>query len=582
MKRFDFFQRIKRFGSVCAALAMIVGIFVGATGCALFAGKENTGAAIDYTEANYRMDAAPNAVKSNFTDQLTVLPTDEIPFEPGIEFNTEEYDVFKENRFLSTQKYPLSTFAADVDTASYANIRRQLGQGIMPQTDSVRIEEMLNYFTYDYERPADGDVLGVDLELTNTPWNTETQLLRIGVVTADPAGKELKDVANNLVFLIDVSGSMSDPDKLPLVKRSFLGLVETLGENDTVSIVTYASTDAVVLEGESGEEKTKIMTAIENLEAGGATYGSAGIRRAYEIAEENFIKGGNNRVILATDGDLNVGVSSTGDLIKLIEVKRDSDIFLSVLGFGYGNLKDDKMEALANHGNGQYNYIDTISEARKVLFEEAGQNLVTVAKDVKLQVDFNSANVKGYRLIGYENRAMADEDFADDTKDGGELGAGHRMTAIYELVLPGSKMEIPNTESKYNETNEKQESKDNTDELLTVNIRYKEPTGTQSKLISVPLKDDTFTDKPDDNTKLASAVAAFGMLLRESDFCGNADYDMVLNILNEIKRPDDYVVELKDLVEEAESLSSGAFPRRRTEKILPGINVDKTTPTYIE
>ena len=337
-----------------------------------------------------------------------------------------------------------------------------------------------------------------------------------------------------------------------------MGLTETLNENDTVSIVTYASQEAVVLDGVNGEEKAAIMTAIENLTAGGSTHGSAGIQAAYKLAEENFIQGGNNRVILATDGDLNVGVTGDGELTRLIEKKRDTGIFLSVLGFGSGNLKDSKMEALADHGNGQYSYIDTIYEARKVLQEEVGQNLVTVAKDVKIQVDFNSAKVAGYRLIGYENRKMAAEDFDDDTKDGGEMGAGHRMTALYELVMPGSGQEIAKTGSKYERKGTDQAGAPESDELLTVNIRYKDPQGDQSKLISRPLTEDDYQAEADDNTKLAASLAAFGMLLRKSNYSKDATYQMVGSLLNELTETDDYVEELKQLVKEAERLDDGA------------------------
>jgi Ca-activated chloride channel family protein len=547
MKQLLHKKRIKRIGTAVLAAALGAGLLFGSAGCAVFRmlDPEKGGEADGY----YKDESyAPGG------EYLTMMPIDE-PQEP---FNTEEYDVFEENRFLSTESHPLSTFAADVDTASYANVRRQLNAGQMPNQDSVRIEEMINYFRYNYRQPKSGEVLAVDMQMTDTPWNQETRLLRVGITAETPPEAAFKDTKNNLVFLIDVSGSMENPDKLPLVQRSFLGLTETLNENDTVSIVTYASQEAVVLDGVNGEEKAAIMTAIENLTAGGSTHGSAGIQAAYKLAEENFIQGGNNRVILATDGDLNVGVTGDGELTRLIEKKRDTGIFLSVLGFGSGNLKDSKMEALADHGNGQYSYIDTIYEARKVLQEEVGQNLVTVAKDVKIQVDFNSAKVAGYRLIGYENRKMAAEDFDDDTKDGGEMGAGHRMTALYELVMPGSGQEIAKTGSKYERKGTDQAGAPESDELLTVNIRYKDPQGDQSKLISRPLTEDDYQAEADDNTKLAASLAAFGMLLRKSNYSKDATYQMVGSLLNELTETDDYVEELKQLVKEAERLDDGA------------------------
>ncbi len=548
MKRANIWKRLIGVGGRLAVLTMVAALILGVVGCSCQPIKEIFN--------RYEMDRQD--YDNGFFD---VEPAMDDPILWPVEhedlpFNTEEYDVFEENRFLSTESRPLSTFAADVDTASYANIRRQLSEGMMPLVDSVRIEEMLNYFRYDYNPPKEGEVLGIDLGLTDTPWNQETKLLRVGITAAESRPTAQQDIENNLVFLIDVSGSMDMPDKLPLVKRSFLFLVESLTENDTISIVTYASTDAVLLDGVNGEQKTEIMSAIEVLEPRGFTHGSAGIQTAYELAQKHFIKGGNNRVILATDGDLNLGVTSDGELTRLITEKRKSGVFLSVLGFGQGNLKDSKMEKLADNGNGQYSYIDSVQEARKVLYEEAGQNLVTVAKDVKIQVDFNSAKVKGYRLIGYENRALADEDFADDTKDGGELGAGHRMTALYEIVLPGSAQEIPETGSKY------QKDEDDTsigssesDELLTVSVRYKDPDGDTSRLISESLTEDSYVKDLDDNTRLAAALAAFGMLLRESSYSGDASYEMVEDLLSGLETRDDYVNELVELVGTAKKLT---------------------------
>ncbi|NLX67794.1 MAG: DUF3520 domain-containing protein, partial [Bacteroidales bacterium] len=370
-----------------------------------------------------------------------------IPAPMAIEFNTNEYGYFRENGFLSTLTSPLSTFAADVDTASYAQLRAMILRGETVPADSVRVEEMLNYFHYDYAKPRDGEPLGVTMELARTPWNKDTLLLLIGLRADDIPSEERP--AQNLVFLIDVSGSMDSPDKLPLVKRAFMLLLDELSPEDTVSIVTYASRDEVLLDGVKASEKIKIMEAIEGLTAGGATAGAAGIQTAYELAGKHFAPDGNNRVLLATDGDLNVGVSDEGALARMAEENKTAGIALSVLGFGDGNYKDNKLEALANHGDGNYSYIDTIYEARRALVEEIGATFFTVAKDVKLQVDFNPARIIGYRLIGYENRLMQAEDFADDTNDGGEIGSGHRVTVMYELVPAGSAFDFGAVESKY-------------------------------------------------------------------------------------------------------------------------------------
>ncbi|MBQ7371517.1 MAG: von Willebrand factor type A domain-containing protein, partial [Blautia sp.] len=358
-------------------------------------------------------------------------------FEPDIpDWNTEEYSYQEENSWMSVKTSPFSTFAADVDTASYANLRRMILRGQEIPADAVRIEEMINYFSYDYAKPQGDEPFSVTTEIAPCPWNADTELLLIGLQAKKMEQEERP--ASNLVFLIDVSGSMGDPDKLPLVQRSIHLLAENLGPKDRISIVTYADGDEVVLEGVSGEKQAEISAAMEDLMAGGGTNGSAGIQTAYEIAEKFFIPGGNNRIILATDGDLNIGITDEGSLTHLIKEKAKSGVFLSVLGFGFGNLSDTNMEALADNGNGNYSYIDSVSEARKVLIDEMGATLFTVAKDVKLQVEFNPERIKGYRLIGYENRTMAAEDFSDDSKDGGEIGAGHRVTALYEIAKTDS------------------------------------------------------------------------------------------------------------------------------------------------
>ncbi len=445
------------------------------------------------------------------------------PYVPE-DYNTNEYGHFEENRFLSTATAPLSTFAADVDTASYAQLRAKILSGVSVPADSVRIEEMLNYFHYDYAKPASGEPFGVTMELADCPWNRETKLLLIGL-QAQEIPKEERP-AQNLVFLIDVSGSMDMPNKLPLVKRAFLLLLDELSPEDTVSIVTYASQDAVVLDGVRAGEKTAIMEAVNNLTAGGMTAGAAGIQTAYELAEKHLIPGGGNRVLLATDGDLNIGVSDEGSLVRLVEEKKKSGVFLSVLGFGDGNYKDNKLEALADHGDGNYSYIDTIYEARRALVTEIGATFLTVARDVKLQLDFNPSQLKGYRLIGYENRLMAAEDFTDDSKDGGEIGSGHRVTVLYELVPVGSSFDIGETQSKYQAM-----SGNGGDEWLTLSIRAKPPEGNESKLYTYPLSGNALSGTPSDNLRFAAAVAETGMLLRGSEWKGDATYESALDLL---------------------------------------------------
>ena len=405
----------------------------------------------------------------------------------------------------------------------------EYGANVRP--DSVRVEEFINYFSYDYSEPTTDDPFSVTTELSDCPWNDEAKLLLVGLKAKDIDMSRREPL--NLVFLIDVSGSMFSEDKLPLVQKSFTMLTENLGEDDRISIVTYAGEDKVVLKGTSGADKEKIIEAINSLEASGSTYGEAGINRAYELAEKYFIEGGNNRVLLATDGDLNVGLSTEEELTKLIEKKRESGVFLSVLGFGTGNLKDDRMEALADKGNGNYAYIDSELEAKKVLVEEMAGTLYTVAKDVKIQVEFNLANVLGYRLVGYENRALADRDFADDTKDAGEIGAGHTVTALYELILNDGSAYNPDL--KYRSTEEQSvspaEQGEYGDELLTVSLRYKQPDGDNSKLLSVPVSKDAYTAQMPANLTFAAAAAEFGMVLKNSAYKGTASCGQILEII---------------------------------------------------
>ncbi|EJP22563.1 PF12034 domain protein [Lachnoanaerobaculum sp. ICM7] len=441
-------------------------------------------------------------------------------------YNTEEYNAIDESNFKAVATSPLSTFAADVDTASYANIRRFINFGELPPADAVRIEEMLNYFHYDYPQPNEGEPFSVTTEISACPWNPDTKLMMVGMQAKQV--DELEKKPSNLVFLIDVSGSMDSPDKLPLVKNAFLLLCEQLKENDTISIVTYAGSDQIVLEGAKGSDSKEIMAAIEDLEAGGSTAGSEGIKTAYEIARKYFKADGNNRVILATDGDLNVGITSEGELTRLIKKEKESGVFLSVLGFGTENIKDNKMEALADNGNGNYSYIDSRFEAKKVLSEELGANFFTVAKDVKFQLEFNPKFIKGYRLIGYENRIMDDEDFKDDTKDGGEIGSVHRVTVLYEIVDKDSPMDI-GSDLKY-QSSAVTESND----LLNIAVRYKEPDSETSKELNYPVTTEDIKTEMSDNMKFASAVAETGMLLRDSEFKGKSSYDDVESLLNSI------------------------------------------------
>jgi len=464
------------------------------------------------------------------------------------DWNTEEYSALEEPGFKAVANDPLSTFSADVDTASYSNLRRMIEDGYtlmeIPE-GAVRIEEMLNYFSYDYKLPEKKEPFGVTTVIGDCPWNQEAKLLQIGLKTQEIDFSEAPD--SNLVFLLDVSGSMYTDDKLPLLQKALRMLVQELGGKDTVSIVTYAGEDCVVLEGESGSHQEEIIAAVSALEAGGSTNGADGIETAYELAERYFIKGGNNRVILATDGDLNVGPSSESELDALIKEKKASGVYLTVLGFGTGNIKDNKMETLADHGNGNYAYIDSVGEAKKVLVEQMGATLVTVAKDVKLQVEFNPAYIKGYRLLGYENRALATEDFDDDTKDAGEIGAGHMVTALYEIVPVDSKQEIPETKLKYQESQTDTGVKNG--EWLNLKIRYKEPEEEESILKEYPVKEEDYAKEPSEDFYFAAAVAEFGLILRDSAYKGEASFENVRALLKKVDTDeDDYKDEFVYLV----------------------------------
>ena len=474
------------------------------------------------------------------------------------DFNTEGYDHIVENKFLKVMENPLSTFSIDVDAASYSNVRRILNQGQLPPAGAVRIEEMVNYFHYEYPQPKNGDPFSINTEIADAPWNKEHKLVLIGLQGKKIPTENLP--ASNLVFLIDVSGSMSAANKLPLVKASMKMLVDQLREQDKVSIVVYAGAAGLVLQPTSGEDKIKIKDAIDKLESGGSTAGGAGIKLAYKTAKEFLVKNGNNRVILCTDGDFNVGASSDDDMERLIEQERKSGVFLTVLGYGMGNYKDSKMQKLADKGNGNHAYIDGITEAKKVLVNEFGGTLFTIAKDVKLQVEFNPAKVQGYRLIGYENRMLAKEDFNDDKKDAGELGSGHTVTALYEVIPVGVESDfLKLVDSLKYQQNEKPLSKTSqSDEILTVKFRYKAPDGDVSKLIVHPVRDQHIAiNRTSDNFRFAASVAQFGMLLRDSEFKSASSFENVLSLAKKAKGSDEegYRAEFVRLVESAQLLA---------------------------
>jgi Ca-activated chloride channel homolog len=441
--------------------------------------------------------------------------------------NTEEYDAISENIFHEALKNPLSTFSIDVDAASYSNIRRFISNGQRPPIDAVRIEEMVNYFDYDYSQPDGEHPFAVHTEISSAPWHEKHRLVHIGLQGRKIPTENLPP--SNLVFLIDVSGSMDEPNKLPLVKSSFRMLVEQLREHDHVAIVVYAGAAGVVLKPTSGIEKREIIASLDRLEAGGSTAGGQGLQLAYALAKEHFKAGGNNRVILATDGDFNVGESSNAAMERLIEEKRKDDIFLTVLGYGMGNYKDSKMEILADKGNGNYAYIDNISEARKVLVNEFGGTLFTIAKDVKLQIEFNPAKVKAYRLIGYENRMLKSEDFNNDKKDAGELGAGHTVTALYEIIPAGVDSDFFRIDALKYQASKVTPAAKQSDELMTIKLRYKKPDGHKSSLIVHPLIDSSIPlANTSDNFRWSASVAAFGMLLRESEYVQDFSYDQLI------------------------------------------------------
>jgi Ca-activated chloride channel family protein len=468
--------------------------------------------------------------------------------------DTEDYHHFNDNRFLTVGANPLSTFAIDVDAASYANVRRFLTQGRMPPADAVRVEELINYFPYDYPAPTGEHPFSVTTAQMPAPWAKDHRLVLVGIQGRRIEAERLPP--SNLVFLLDVSGSMSSPDKLPLVKRAFRLLVEQLRPQDRVAIVVYAGAAGLVLPSTPGSDRQAILAALDRLEAGGSTAGGAGLKLAYDVAREHRLPGGNNRVILATDGDFNVGVSSEGELVRLIEDRKREGTFLTVLGFGTGNLKDSRMEALADKGNGHYAYVDDILEARKVFVHELGATLVTIAKDVKVQVEFNPAQVAEYRLVGYENRLLAAEDFNDDAKDGGELGAGHSVTAIYEIVPAGRRGSGSVDELRY-QSRDVTRGGDRNEELLTVKLRYQPPSGGASRLVSRVVR--AGERGAPETLGFAAAVAEFGMLLRNSEYKGTSSLDDVLRLAKGGmgRDPGGYRAEFLRLVEVARGMTRG-------------------------
>ena len=453
--------------------------------------------------------------------------------------NTEDYATIQENRFYEVTKEALSTFSIDVDAASYSNMRRFINNGQQPPIDAIRVEEMVNYFEYDYPQPTSKVPFEVITELSECPWQSKHKLLHVGLQGKKIPMEHLP--ASNIVFLIDVSGSMSDMNKLPLLQSSFKLLTDQLRPQDKVAIVVYAGAAGTVLPSTPGNNKIKIKDAIDNLQAGGSTAGGAGIQLAYKIARENFVEGGNNRVILATDGDFNIGESSDAGLVRLIEKERESGVFLTVLGFGMGNYKDNKMQQLADKGNGNHAYIDNINEARKVLVSEFGGTLFTIAKDVKIQIEFNPAKVAGYRLIGYENRVLDNEDFNDDKKDAGELGSGHTVTAMYEIIPAGVESSfLADVDQLKYQSNEINKVAAKSKEWMTIKLRYKKPDGNKSLLIEEVVKNASEQlSQTSENFRWAASVAGFGMLLRNSEFKSDASYQDIIKLAESSKGKDE-------------------------------------------
>ena len=548
---------MKKWIALIAVLALAA---ISLSGCALMdllslvTVTREAPAAPDYTNMPMEVEAEYDAYEagalydsyamSASSAKLAAMPA------PYPDFNTEEYASVKENGFRDVATSPLSTFSADVDTASYCNLRRMLNDGWTPNdipSGAVRVEEMLNYFRYDYAGPQGSDKFGVTAQIADCPWNPAHKLLLLGVKAAD--APKAVDEGSNLVFLVDVSGSMGSRNKLDLAKQALSMLVDQLTEKDCVSICTYSDGERVLVEGANPvKDKAKLLAAIDALEAAGYTDGQRGLEQAYEVAMRYLRPKGNNRVIMCSDGDLNVGITSESDLHDYVSKKKETGVYLSVLGFGDGNYKDTKMETLADDGNGNYYYIDSILEARKVLCEEMTQTLYAVADDVKFQIEFNPAKVAAWRQIGYENRALEDRDFEDDTKDAGEVGAGATVTVMYELVPAGADGAESNLRYQQSQLTEAGEG----DEWLTLSTRYKQPCGSDSVLETRAVGEADMTDAPSGDFLFASAVAEFGMILNGSEFKGDADYASVLDLLKQAPLSDDYREEFFALVKIAQ------------------------------
>ncbi len=543
-----------------AALVLLVSVIFSACTANNKSVSNSSNANSSYETAEKKPYPKTMSNSSTATNTNSTNPANSVARTEGVSSDAksdgERYAEINENPFLEVVRAPLSTFSIDVDTAAYANVRRYLNDGMLPPKDAVRIEELINYFEYDYPQPIGNVPFVVYPEVASCAWNSKHKIVHIGI-----QGKKvsMEDTPpSNLVFLIDVSGSMQPSDRLPLLKDSLPFLVNQLTSKDRVSIVVYAGSGGLVLPSTSADNKGEILSAIENLKTGGSTNGGAGIQMAYRIAQENFIQGGNNRVILATDGDFNVGLSGDSELVNLIENKRQSGVFLSVLGVGKGNLNDSMMEKLADKGNGNYSYIDSMEEARKALGNQAAGTLFTIAKDVKIQVEFNPAKVAGYRLIGYENRLLADRDFNDDRVDAGEIGAGHTVTAIYEIIPAGEKVENPGVdELKYSRT--ERSDTNFSQEIMTIKLRFKEPSGNVSKLMTVGVLDRTYSiENASENVRFASAVAQFGLLLRDSRYKANASFANVQNLAGNALGGDlrNYRNEFLGLVSKAKNLKN--------------------------
>ena len=537
-------------GRSIASMAITASLVASLTGCGLL-DKPSSGANVSEpkTEPETTLVEVGDSDESMAYSMDSYAPVSGYAPEEGfVEFNTEEYASLTEQGFISAATRPLSTVSSDVDTASYCNLRRMLRDGWTASeidTGAVRIEEMLNYFSYDYDGGEGKDLFGITAHVGDCPWNDQTKLVTLGFATS-PEDAGIAEAGSNLVFLIDVSGSMDSPDKLGLLKDSFDELVSHLGKRDRVSIVTYASGEDVVLEGARGDEKSKIMRAINRLRADGSTNGEAGLEMAYQVAQDNYIEGGVNRIVMASDGDLNVGMSSESDLHDYVDKQRETGIYLSVLGFGSGNYKDNKMETLADHGNGSYHYIDCIDEAERVLGEKLTANLVPLADDVKLQVEFNPALVKGYRLIGYENRAMADEDFRNDERDAGDVGPGAQFTVAYEVALIDSEQEIATTDLKYGAGSSGDVA---SDEWLTATIRYQPADGSKTREQALSVGEGDWSSRPGKDWSFQAAVIEFGMLLRDSEYAGTSSLDEINELVGTGELSDERAdfLELADL-----------------------------------